>query len=149
MRSRIAILALLVAHAASADSSAAKAEALFRQGRDLMASGKLAEACAAFDASQKLASATTTLFNQADCREKAGQLATAWGLFVEAERQTRGATDAAGVKLHDVAQTRSTKLEARLSKLTVHVAQPIANLAVLRDGVAIDAAEWNRPLPID
>ena len=146
---RASLLIILIAHGASADGAAAKAEALFRQGRELMAAGNLAEACAAFDASQKLAPATTTLFNQADCREKAGQLATAWGLFVDAERQTRGATDAAGVKMHDVAQTRSGKLEARLSKLTVHVAQPTAGLAVMRDGVAIDAAEWNRSLPID
>ena len=146
---RASLLILLIAHGATADSAAAKAEALFRQGRELLGAGKFAEACAAFDASQKLDPATTTLFNQADCREKAGQLATAWGLFVEAERQTRGATDAAGVKMHDVAQTRSGKLESRLSKLTVHVAQPTTGLAVMRDGVAIDAAEWNRPLPID
>lgn len=146
---RASLLIVLIAHGAAADSTAAKAEALFRQGRELMAAGKYGEACAAFDASQKLDAATTTLFNQADCREKAGQLATAWGLFVEAERQTRGAMDAAGVKMHDVAQTRSGKLEARLSKVTVHVAQPAVGLVVLRDGVAIDAGEWNRALPID
>ena len=34
-----------------------------------------------------------TLLNHASCREKNEQLATAWGLFLEAERQTRAATD--------------------------------------------------------
>src|SRR5215207_2480988 len=104
------MIAVVLSSAGVADADVAKAEALFRQGRELMAAGKLGEACAAFDASQRLEAATTTLFNQADCREKNGQLATAWGLFVEAERKTRGARDATGVKLHKVAADRAAKL---------------------------------------
>jgi hypothetical protein len=134
---------------AAADASSAQAEALFRHGRELLAAGKTADACAAFDASQKLDAATTTLFNQADCREKNGQLATAWGEFVDAERQTRAAADAVGVKMHKVAVDRAAKLEPRLSKLTVHVAGQNAGLVVLRNGEPIDAGEWNRALPID
>src|SRR5688572_5007835 len=84
------VFAIVVALSGSAAADAkAKAESLFRQGRELMAGGRYAEACAAFDSSQKYDPSTATLFNQADCREKNGQLATAWGLFVEAERQTR------------------------------------------------------------
>src|SRR3954471_12747617 len=63
---------------ARAQSSTAQAETLFRQGKDLMAHGRVAEACAAFDASQKLDPTIATLLNQASCREKNGQLATAW-----------------------------------------------------------------------
>ena len=54
--------------------SAAQAEALFRQGKEQMAAGKYAEACAAFEASQKAEAATSTLLNLANCREKNGEL---------------------------------------------------------------------------
>lgn len=37
----------------------------------------------------------STLLNLASCRERNGQLATAWGLFLDAERATREATDGA------------------------------------------------------
>src|SRR5512147_2936876 len=85
---------------AHAQSSTAQAETLFRQGKDLIAHGKIAEACAAFDASQKLDPTIATLLNQAACREKNGQLATAWGLFLDAERQSRAAADEATRQLH-------------------------------------------------
>ncbi len=138
---------------ASATPASAKAEALFRQGRELMTAGKLAEACAAFDASQQLEPATTTLFNQADCREKSEQLATAWGLFVDAERQTRDATDDVGVRLHKVALERAGKLEPRLSKVTVKITNPPKGLVIARSDPrgdeVIEAGEWNRALPID
>src|SRR5688500_6916501 len=96
---------------AHAQSSTAQAETLFRQGKDLMTQGKIAEACAAFDASQKLDPTIVTLLNQASCREKNGQLATAWGLFLEAERQSRSATDDAGRQLHRVATGHAAKIE--------------------------------------
>src|SRR6185436_3009167 len=54
---------------AHAQSATAQAETLFRQGQDLITKGKFAEACAAFDASQKLEPAIATLLNQASCRE--------------------------------------------------------------------------------
>src|SRR5262249_6041948 len=75
---------LLAAGTAHAQPAGAQAETLFRQGKDLMAKGKIAEACAAFDASQKLEPTISALLNLAACREKNGQLATAWGLFLEA-----------------------------------------------------------------
>src|ERR1044071_7616501 len=109
----------LVARPAAAHPSGAQAETLFRQGKDLMARGQIAEACAAFDASQKLDPTIATLLNQAACREKNEQLATAWGLFLDAERQTRTATDAATQQLHQVAVTKAGKLEPRLSTLTI------------------------------
>jgi hypothetical protein len=136
---------------AVAQSASAEAEALFRQGKDLMAAGKLAEACDAFDLSQKLDPRATTLLNQANCRQRNGQLATAWSLFLEAARQTRTATDAAGKQLHAVAAERVIKLENRLSTLRIDVppANAIAGLELLRNGEAFDPVAWNKPLPID
>jgi hypothetical protein len=147
----VALGALALSAAAHAQSGGAQAETLFRQGKDLMAKGKIAEACAAFDASQKLDPTIATLLNQAACREKNEQLATAWGLFLEAERQTRTATDAATQQLHQVAATKAAKLEPRLSTLTVTVTDQnrVPGLQVLRGGEPVDPGAWNRALPVD
>src|SRR5262249_50959378 len=61
----LAVLAAAVRTPAQAQPASAQAEALFRQGKDLLAKGQIAEACAAFDASQKLAPTAATLLNQA------------------------------------------------------------------------------------
>src|SRR5262249_53990295 len=122
---------------------------LFDNGRTLMASGRFAEACDAFDASQKAAPATTTLFNQADCREKNGQLASALRMFGEAERATHGAVDAVGKRLNKVELARATGLEPRVSHLTIKVGDHPDGLVIRRDDADVDAADWNRPLPID
>jgi len=143
------LLLVLLPQLATADSTSAKAEALFKQGRSLEASGQLAEACDAFDESQKLAPATTTLFNQADCREKNGQLASAYKLFNDAERATRGAADDVGKKLHKVATDRAAGLEPRLSRVTVKIGAHPDGLAIHRDETVIDPSQWNLPLPVD
>ena len=145
------VLVGLITSNASAQSTAAQAETLFRQGRDLMTAGKYAEACAAFASSQKLDPAPTTQLNLADCREKNGQLASAWGVFVEVERQLRGTTDARNTKLLDVAAKHAAQLEPRLSKLAINVSadHQLTGLEVLRDKDSVDSGAWNHPLPID
>lgn len=146
----IAVLgSLTISNTAAADARVDEADRLFQQGRQLVAAGRLAEACAAFDASQQLAPATTTLFNQADCREKANQIATAWRLFVEAEHRTRSATDTVGMRLHGVAVDRVSRLAPRLSRLTIVIADPEGGLIVLRDGDLVAKADWNHAVPID
>jgi hypothetical protein len=116
-----------------------------------MAAGKVAEACSTFDESQKLEPAVTTLLNLAACREKLGQFATAWGLFLDAARQTRSASDAATQHLHDVANARAQKLEPRVSKLTINVPQQsqFDGLEVARGLERLNAGLWNRALPVD
>jgi hypothetical protein len=148
---KIVMLLAASAGAAHAQPSGAQAETLFRQGKDLMAKGKIAEACAAFDASQKLDPVITTLLNQAACREKNGQLATAWGEFLEAERQSRAATDDATRQLHQVAASHAAKLEPRLSTLaiTVPAQSRVPGLQVLRAGEPVDPGAWNKALPVD
>lgn len=147
----IAVIFALSSSAANAQSAGAQAEVLFRQGRDLMAAGKLTEACTAFEESQHLEPAVTTLLNLAGCREKRGELATAWGLFLEAARQTRSATDAANQQLHGVAQDRARKLEPRVSRLTINVppGSQVDGLEITRGTERVAAGSWNRALPID
>lgn len=151
IRVSIIAVALATSSVAFGQPATAQAEVLFRQGRDLMATGKIAEACSAFAESQKLEAAVTTQLNLAGCREKQGELATAWGLFLDVERQTRTASDAAGQQLHAVALDRSRKLEPRVSKLAINVPEQshIDGLEITRSGEHVDAAMWNRALPID
>lgn len=150
---RLVLVLSLVAcfRSAWAQSAGAQAEVLFRDGRELMSAGKYAEACAAFEQSQKLEPATTTLINLAGCREKLGQLASAWGLFLDAERQTRSATDAAGRQLHDLALARAGKLEPRVSKLVINIPDKsrVDGLTITRDNEPVEPVMWNRALPID
>jgi hypothetical protein len=158
MHARLVTLGLAggIAAAAYPGSLAAQpaetpADVQFQQGRQLLVAGKYAEACAAFDASQALKPDIATLLNQANCREKNHQLATAWRLFVEAERQTHDATDPPTRELHRVAADRAAKLEARLSTLTIHVPDDrrIAGLEILLDGERIGPEAWSRARPVD
>lgn len=144
-------VALGIASAANAQSASAQAETMFREGRTLLASGNVAEACAAFESSQQLEPAASTLINLAACRERNGQLATAWGLFVDVARATRDAANASDRTLHQVALDRAARLEPRLSRLTITV--PAGNhpdgLEILRDTGRLEPAMWDRALPVD
>jgi hypothetical protein len=133
---------------AHAQSVSVQAQTQFDQGQRLMQAGKLAEACAAFEASQKLEPVVTTLLNLADCREQNHQLATAWGAFVDANRMARATGND---KLARVATNHAHKLEARLSKLTIAVPadHQLAGLEVVRGGDRVDPAGWNHALPLD
>ena len=139
------------ARLAGAQPAGAQAEILFREAKDLLAKGKIAEACAAFDASQKLDPTVATILNQANCREKNEELATAWGLFLVAERQSRAATDDATKQLHQIAVDHAAKLEPRLSTLTISVPDDtkIGGLEILRDKEDLAAALWSKALPVD
>jgi hypothetical protein len=144
-----ACLLALAPTLARAQNAAGEAEQLFRDGKKLMQQGNYAEACTAFETSQRLDPATTTLLNLADCREKNGQLQSAWTAFLEAERQTRGDKRQAG--LNKTAKGRATKLEPRLSYLTVSVPAEsnVDGLELTRDGQPFDAGLWNRAIPVD
>lgn len=144
------VVASLLAVATPAHAQkAAQAEALFKDGVALLKAGKIHDACEAFSASQRLDAANSTLMKLADCREREGRLATAWELFLQVERQTRG--DGRYGAMGTVARDRAVALEARLSYLTINVADEVRidGLEVALDETVIDAGAWNRALPID
>jgi hypothetical protein len=145
------LLVLLGSSAAKAQTSGAEAEVLFKKARDLLTAGKIPEACAAFDESEKLEPTLSTLLNQANCREKNNQLATAWGLYLDAKRQSESATDATTVKLHGVAVEHAQRLEGHISTLLLSVPDEnkIEGLEIERDDQTVDPETWNQALPID
>lgn len=127
----------------------AAAEQAFRDGKRLMAERRFGEACDAFATSQRLEPNIATLMSLADCREKNGQLASAWALFLEAEQITRNQADLQD--LHATADERSIRLEPRLSYITINVPDEsrLKGLVVYRDGDAVDPGLWNRAVPVD
>src|SRR5215468_7183179 len=92
-RALLLVLGAVTALPSLAAAQPASAQGLFDEGRRLLAAGKLAEACAAFDASEQLEPRVTTELNAAACREQSGELATAWAVYQEAERKARASGD--------------------------------------------------------
>jgi hypothetical protein len=142
------LMALAITGTAAAQTST-DAEALFRDGKALMQRGRIAEACDAFEASQRVEPTVPTLMNLADCRAKNQQLVAAWGHFLQAARMTHG--DPGRRAAHETARQRAAALEPRLSRLVVSVPDQsrVDGLVVLRNGVELDPAMWNRALPVD
>jgi hypothetical protein len=135
------------AHAEGASSQAA-AQALFEEGKRLMAAGALTEACPKFAESQKLDPGAGTLLNLAACYERNRQTASAWATYTDAaiaaERSNRAdwATKA---------RQKAAALQPTLSKLSILVphTSEVAGLEVKRDGAVVGSGEWALPIPVD
>ena len=124
----LAVIALLcpAAHASPADDA-------FKQGRELMKAGKYAEACVAFNESQRLDPSLGTQFNIAQCEEKTGKLASALRIYKDlAQYDTNGTRRAAAADL-------AGKLEPRVPKLQVQLSAKPAGIVVTVDGAACTA----------
>jgi hypothetical protein len=131
--------------ASGADSAAA--EALFERGRQLMAEGKPAEACPKFEESQRLDPGSGTLINLAECYERQGRIASAWGKYLEAAAAAQASDNAERAR---VAQARADALRQRLPRLSLSLAAPeTPGLEVRRDQIVIGKAQWGIEMPLD
>src|ERR1700734_2400394 len=154
MRRALALTALtsslLASPPAVADSAADKAaaDALFDQGKQLMAAGRYAEACPKLEESQRLDPALGTQLNLADCFEHSGKSASAWGLFNAVARaaENRGDKDRAAE-----AARRAALLAPTLQKLAIVVppATRIPGLEVRKDGALVGEGQYGSSLPAD
>lgn len=133
-----------LAHAQSSDS--ALAEALFKDGRDLMEKGALDEACPKFEESQRLAPKLGTLLNLATCHDKSGRTASAWDEYTRALSMAKQAGETERV---EYARAQLEELEPRLSKVAVEVPSPVGDIVVKLDGTPIGEAAWGTPVPLD
>jgi hypothetical protein len=125
----------------------AAAQALFDQGRDLMARGQATEACPRFEESQRLDSGLGTQYHLATCYEAVDRLASAHTLFLEVAAQARILGQA---RREQLARERADALAARLTKLTIEVPHAGgAELVVERDGSPVGRAQWGLPVPVD
>lgn len=129
--------------------SAAQAEALFREGKALMAQQRFEAACPKFAASQKLDPGVGTLLNLADCHDKVGKTASAWAEFLEAATLARRSGQSERVR---VARERAEALEPRLIRLTLKVPDSVRRLRDLEiklDGQSVPEPTWGTATPID
>jgi hypothetical protein len=131
---------------AAQSGDAAAARTLFNEARTLSAAGKFAEACPKFEESLRLNRGIGTQFNLADCWEKVGRIASAWGQFLEV---AAGARAAGQPDREQVARDRAAALEPKLPRLVIEVAAAPPGLEVKRDGVVVGAAVFTTPVPMD
>lgn len=139
-------LAFVGLTAGPARADIASAEALFREGRELLASGKVAEACLKFAESQRQDPSPGTLLNLAACHAKQGKAASAWAEYLAAKRaaQTAGRAD-----LAEEAQRQADQIAPQRSFLTLVVAKPAPGLKLSRNGEVLDAGSFGSKLPTD
>jgi hypothetical protein len=126
----------------------ATAQKLFDEGRALASSGRFAEACPKFAASEQVAPSGGALLNLADCYEKNGQFASAWAVFHEVGERARRAGRA---DIEKMADERIKQIEPKLSFLTIVVPSGtiIDGLEVRRDGEVVPRGAWGTSLPVD
>jgi hypothetical protein len=148
-RKTAAVLALVAIHASIVQAQTPEAETLFREGKRLLKQGDYAGACEKLDASERLEASIGTELNLANCREKLGQLATAWALFVKAAAAAKH-SDTDG-KREAEARRRAAALEPKLVHLRVVVADEarVEGLVVKRNDETVDAALWDQRVPVD
>jgi PEGA domain-containing protein len=125
-------------------SDVAAAEALFRDGSQLLEAGRVDEACPKFAASQKTDPALGTLFYLAVCHEKQGLTASAWAEFSSAtdwaQRSNQPERELFGHK-------HLAALEAKLS--TVVIRASTSGLQLRVDEGLVTGAALGTPLPLD
>jgi hypothetical protein len=125
----------------------AAAQALFEEGRRLLAAGNVAEACQRFETSQHLDPGAGTELNLADCYERKGMLASAWVTFRGAGADARRSARAEWATLADA---RAEALEARVPKVVLHVAAAAGGAIEVRiDGQPIGQESRGLKIPLD
>jgi hypothetical protein len=129
-------------------TDAALAEALFREGKDLMEKSQFAEACPKLAESQRLAPGMGTQLSLAICHEGEKKLALAWAEYSQVLPAARraGRQDRA-----DYADQRIKALEPRLSRLTIDVSNDAKapGLEVTVGDLAISQAALGVAAPMD
>jgi hypothetical protein len=146
-RLRFALAAsLLVAPRLAHAGDTATAEALFEEGKRLMAAQQYAAACAKLEESQRIDPGVGTLFNLADCHEQLGKTASAWGEFTEVAALSKAAGQTAR---EEVARQRAAALEPKLSKVVLRVLSPAAAMEIKRDDAVVGPGQLGTQLPID
>jgi hypothetical protein len=130
---------------AQGDDPRALAEALFRNGRDLMAEGRFQQACPKFAESQGVDPKAGTLINLALCHEKTGRTASAWAEYLEVAESARRAGQ---VERETVAREHARLLEPVLAHVVID-ADPSYGAQVVLDDRPLGPGAFRTPIPID
>lgn len=137
-----------VAPSVRADEEKAGAQAAFDMGKKLMLEGRFGDACPKFQESLRIDPGVGTMLFLADCWEKTGKTASAWGQFREAEALASRQQD----PREAVARKRADALEAKLNNLVIVMPPTLSKVEgvkVQRDGTDVGAGLWGVPIPVD
>jgi hypothetical protein len=124
----------------------ATSQALFVEGRRLVAEGKFAEGCAKLEESQRLDPAPGTELNLGDCYAKSGKLASALIAFHEA---ATSAQRTGRIQWSEQARDRARELEPQVPHLTIVADDLSPSLELRRDGEALVPSTVGSPVPVD
>ncbi|WP_438004146.1 hypothetical protein WME89_35685 [Sorangium sp. So ce321] len=122
--------------------------ALYQVARQLLADGRIAEACAVLEQGRTLdPTALNLLLRLGECLARAGRTAGAWNVFSEAAAIAKSSGDPRAAR----AAALAAALEPRLSRMAIAVpaAGAAPGLEIRRDGVPVAPAQWGQPLPVD
>jgi hypothetical protein len=124
---------------------ASRADALFREARELIRAGEHAKACPKLAESQRLDPAPGTLVNLGDCQEKIGRLADALRHYREGLERLPDADERSGY-----ARSRLIALAPRVPRLTLTLgASAPEGTRVALDGVAVPSAVLGTALEVN
>jgi hypothetical protein len=144
---RLAIVAALAVSLAAGAAHADKADQLFKKGQKLLAEKRYAEACAAFQDSDRLDPAIGAKLNVARCFQAWGKLATARRWYADAEQQATRSKDERAGKIHALLED----LDASVPRLTVKAPPDaiLTNLTLKLDGVVLEVEALGSPQRVD
>lgn len=139
----VAIALFSAPGAARADS--AIADQLFQEAKAAMKEGKLDEACPKFQASYDADPGLGALLNLADCLERAGRLASAYGKWAEAVEVAHRKGD----ERVAFARERRDAIKPKLSSITVQVSGTGTGLVVYKGNTKLSEGAYGTALPTD
>jgi len=147
----ISLISCLLAPRASAQPApevTKRADELFEAGKASMAAGEIGPACEMLSESYRLAPGTGGLLALAMCHEQEGKLASAFREYAFLVNNPYAQTRPDRLL---AARERMSALEARLSRLTIVVADQPGGVQpeVRLDGQIVSAEELSKALPID
>jgi hypothetical protein len=144
--SLVAAVVLAAPLALAQGDDIAAAQGLFDEAKQLVAAGKLSDACPKFLASFKADPKPGVAMNLADCYEKTGRTASAWARYLEAASLAQRAGQGEREKY---SREHAARIEPSLSRLSVVIVAAPPGLQVSRDGTPIDPGSFGTAVPVD
>lgn len=131
---------------AQSTPSSKRAVRTFEEAEQLLAAGKVGQACPLYEESYRLEPKLGVLLYLADCREQNGQLSSAYRRFQEARDLAKRQSD----KREQLAAERLAALAPRVSQVRfVFGGEPVRGFLISHNGRPLPPEEWDDPLLVD
>jgi hypothetical protein len=134
------------ARAQSIDEMRARADALFREGQQLLVAGQIAAACEKLEESQRIDPKIGRLLNLAYCHEKEGRVASAWREYDQAAAM---AIQLGQAEREKFAREQASALARRLAFLRLNLEAQPDGTEVSIDGKPVPREQWTTSFAVD